>query len=200
VTVHPAILVRRHERILRGHGGRHSGHGVCRLCPDLLSPAYYQDQPLALLLQFHGRVLLFLAQATWLPQGGSISTADSECSAPFSPGDMLVFAALARTGLHYRRRPDVHKRLMTLATIALLAAPIARLPLPFVRGPLANFGLADLFIVACLVCDLVTRGRIHHATLLGGLAVVASQPLRLMVLGHGRLARARHLDDSLTCR
>ena len=42
--------------------------------------------------------------------------------------DMVLFAGLAATGLWYRRRADTHKRLMTLATISLMAAPIARLP------------------------------------------------------------------------
>jgi hypothetical protein len=98
--------------------------------------------------------------------------------------DMLVFALLIGAGLYYRHRADVHKRLMTLGTIALLAAPIARLPFGVMQaGPPAFFGLADLFIVACLVYDLVTWRRIHPATLWGGLLIVASQPLRLMLSG-----------------
>ena len=49
-------------------------------------------------------------------------------------------------------------------------------------GPLAFFGLADLFIVACLLYDLVARsGRIHRATAVGGLLIVVSHPLRLMI-------------------
>jgi hypothetical protein len=43
-------------------------------------------------------------------------------------GDMVVFAILVGAGLYLRRRTDAHKRLMTLAMISLLAAPIARLP------------------------------------------------------------------------
>jgi signal transduction histidine kinase len=42
--------------------------------------------------------------------------------------DMVVFTGLVATGLWHRRRADIHKRLLTLATIALLGAPIARLP------------------------------------------------------------------------
>ena len=98
-------------------------------------------------------------------------------------GDMLVFAGLVGAGFYYRRRPDVHKRLMLLATIAILPAATARLPFAFIQetGPLAFFGLADLFIVACLLYDLFTRGRPHRATVWGGLLVVVSQPLRLLV-------------------
>ena len=98
--------------------------------------------------------------------------------------DMVVFAILVGAAFYYRHRADVHKRLMTLATIALLSAPIARLPFEFMKaGPPAFFGLTDLFIAALVVYDLATRRRIHPATIWGGLLIVASQPLRLMISG-----------------
>jgi hypothetical protein len=97
--------------------------------------------------------------------------------------DMVVFAILAGSGLVLRRRLETHKRLMTLATVALMSAPLARLPWVFRVGPPAFFGLTDLFIVAMLVYDLVTRRRVHPATVWGGLVLVASQPLRLMISG-----------------
>lgn len=101
-------------------------------------------------------------------------------------GDMVMFAGLAGAGLWFRRRPDLHKRLMLLATTALMAAPIARLPFGVLQaGPPAFFGLADLFLVALIAYDLVTRRRVHRATLVGGLALVLSQPLRLMLSGTG---------------
>jgi hypothetical protein len=98
--------------------------------------------------------------------------------------DMVVFAILIGAGLYFRRRPDTHKRLMTLGTIALMSAPIARLPFALLKaGPPAFFGLTDLFIVVLLVYDLATRRRLHPATIWGGLLIVASQPLRLMISG-----------------
>jgi hypothetical protein len=98
-------------------------------------------------------------------------------------GDMLVFTSLVGAGFYFRRRADVHKRLMLLATISILPAATARLPFAFIQqvGPLAFFGLPDLFIVVCLIYDLVTRGRVHRATVWGGLLMVLSQPLRLAV-------------------
>jgi hypothetical protein len=98
-------------------------------------------------------------------------------------GDMLVFAILVGAGFYYRRRVDVHKRLMLLATISILPAAIARLPFAFIQqvGPLAFFGLADLFIVACLLYDLIARRRLHRATILGGMLLVVSHPLRLLI-------------------
>jgi hypothetical protein len=98
--------------------------------------------------------------------------------------DMVVFAILVGTALYFRRRLEAHKRLMTLAMISLLAAPIARIHFPLLPpGPPTFFGLADLFIVALLIYDLVTRRKVHPATMWGGLLVVASQPLRLVIAG-----------------
>jgi hypothetical protein len=50
-------------------------------------------------------------------------------------------------------------------------------------GPFAFFWLPDLFILVLLAYDLLTRGRPHRATLLGGLLVVVSHPLRFVVGG-----------------
>lgn len=99
--------------------------------------------------------------------------------------DMVVFAILVGAAFYCRHRADVHKRLMTLATIALLPAPIARLPLEMVRegGLPVIFGLADLFLVTCLIYDLIVWRKIHRATAWGGLVILASQPLRLMLSG-----------------
>jgi hypothetical protein len=99
-------------------------------------------------------------------------------------GDMLVFAILVGAGFYYRRRSDVHKRLMLLATISILTAAIARLPFAILQaGPPAFFALTDIFIVACLLYDLMTLKRIHRATAVAGLLIVASQPLRLIIGG-----------------
>ena len=98
--------------------------------------------------------------------------------------DMLVFGILVGAALYFRRRLEAHKRLMTLGMIALTSAPIARLHFPVLPpGPPTFFGLTDLFIVAMLVYDLATRRRVHPATIWGGLLIVASQPLRLMISG-----------------
>jgi len=98
--------------------------------------------------------------------------------------DMLVFALLVGAALYFRRRLEAHKRLMTLGMIALTSAPIARLHWPMLPpGPPTFFGLTDLFIVAMVVHDLATRRKVHPATIWGGLLIVASQPLRLMISG-----------------
>jgi hypothetical protein len=100
-------------------------------------------------------------------------------------GDLLVFSVLVGTALYVRKQSQTHKRLMLLATLALLTPAIARLPGIAAAGPPAFWGLTDLFIVACFVYDRVTSGRIHPAFKWGGLFVLAMQPLRLIVGGTG---------------
>lgn len=101
-------------------------------------------------------------------------------------GDMVMFGTFAGLAMYLRRRIDVHKRLMLLATIAILPAATSRLPNVFFPelgawAPLVFFALADLFIVPMLLFDWKTRGSLHRTTVIGGLALVASHPLRLMI-------------------
>jgi hypothetical protein len=100
-------------------------------------------------------------------------------------GDMLVFATLVGMGLYFRQRSDIHRRLMLLSSVCMLSAAFARIPLDFVRtgGPLLYFGLADLFVLACVVYDTRMNRRLHPAFGWGALLVVASHPLRLMLAG-----------------
>ena len=110
-------------------------------------------------------------------------------------GDMLIFGVLAAAAFHYRRRTDVHKRLMLLATTALLGAAFARWPLAVMsRGAVAFFVATDLFVAALWLHDLASLRRLHPASVWGGLLVVVSQPLRLAIAGSGAwLAVARAL-------
>jgi hypothetical protein len=98
-------------------------------------------------------------------------------------GDMVVFAILVGAAFYYRRKADIHKRLMLLSTITILPAAVARLPFDFILqyGPLAFFGIPDLLIIPMIIFDLLTRGKPHRATILGGLLLVISHPLRVPI-------------------
>ncbi len=98
-------------------------------------------------------------------------------------GDILVFAILIGAAFYYRKRVDIHKRLMLIGTIALLPAAVARLPIGFIEtgGPFVFYGLSDLFLLPLLIFDFGTRGRPHAATILGGALLVASHPLRMII-------------------
>lgn len=97
--------------------------------------------------------------------------------------DLVVFAALVGAALWFRRNPAMHKRLMLLAMLSVITAAIARLPGVLPYGPPAFFGLTDLFLLAGIAWDKWTRGRVHPAYVWGGLFLVLSQPLRLVVSG-----------------
>jgi hypothetical protein len=94
--------------------------------------------------------------------------------------DITVFAFLVLAGIRTRRDPMTHKRLMLLSTIGILTAAVARWPLAIMHsGPIAFFGITDLYLLPLVAFDLATQGRIHRATIWGGALIVVSQPLRL---------------------
>ena len=95
---------------------------------------------------------------------------------------LLVFAVLFAAAIVERRNPQAHKRLMLLATIGLLPPALARWFIFYLGlGPPAVLGATTLFLVPLVVWDLRTLGRLHPATLWGGLFVVLSVPIRLAI-------------------
>jgi len=98
--------------------------------------------------------------------------------------DMVMFASFVGLAIAKRSDPQAHKRWMLLASINLITAAIARWPgVITVGAPPLFFGLTDLFLVPIVIWDRKSRGRVHPATLWGGLLTVVSQPLRLVVSG-----------------
>lgn len=110
-------------------------------------------------------------------------------------GGMLFFASLVALAIAKNRRPEIHKRLMLLATISILDAPIARIigmnflppppPGPPAHAPvtLAVMGglAACAFLAAAIVYDWKTRGRPHPVYLWGGAAFVVFQLTRVPI-------------------
>lgn len=89
---------------------------------------------------------------------------------------VIVFPVLVGIALFYRRQPEIHKRLMLIATLELVTAGVARIP---GAGSMPLFFvLTDAGLAAILVYDVVTRGRPHAATVWGGLFLIATQYLR----------------------
>jgi len=100
-------------------------------------------------------------------------------------GDMLVFAILIGTALYFRRRLDIHKRLMLVAAINITVPAVARIPLNFIinGGPLVFFGLTDLCLLGFVAFDTIRHRRLHPAFLWGTLFVIVMQPLRILLAG-----------------
>ena len=98
-------------------------------------------------------------------------------------GDMLAFGALVGGALYYRRKMDIHKRLMFLSALNLLPAAVARIPVDFIQsnGALGFYGLPDICVVAVVAYDTIKQGRLHPAYFWGALLLIASHPLRIML-------------------
>jgi len=103
-------------------------------------------------------------------------------------GILLLFAVLVLLGIRFRGRPDIHKRLMALASISIVAPAIARWPGAEATLPLSVVVPQLSFCAALVVHDIVTRRRVHPATgwgIVSYLFVVGvSVPLALSGLGH----------------
>lgn len=94
---------------------------------------------------------------------------------------MLGFGTLFALAIAYLKRPDVHKRLMVFATCMILTAAVSRMWGPlFPDGvpTLLTYATIDVILVACLIHDWRTLGRIHTATIGGGGALLLAQLLR----------------------
>jgi hypothetical protein len=106
---------------------------------------------------------------------------------------MIFFAIVVGLAIANIRRPQTHMRLMLLASISILQAAVGRIvraviapgsPRPG-EGPPAPVeitylpaAIVDLLLVAAIVFDWRTRGKVHPVYLIGGAALVALQFLR----------------------
>jgi hypothetical protein len=99
--------------------------------------------------------------------------------------DLGVFVALVACALLLRGRSDWHKRLMLLATLSLLPPAIARIAIQFPPAPVLPiaFGGTALIVLAAIIIDRLAQRRLHPAMLWGGLFVIVSLPVRILVAG-----------------
>jgi hypothetical protein len=112
---------------------------------------------------------------------------------------IALFAAFLAGAIAKARRADVHRRLMVLATANLLPAPIARIfgaimaptaprlpnigaiPNPntaLIAGTVAA-GIVDLLLLAVVIRDVRSSGRLHRVYALGLAVMVLIQALRI---------------------
>lgn len=89
----------------------------------------------------------------------------------------LIFIGLVVAGIVARRNGDTHKRIMLLATIAVLWPAWFRFRyyFPAVPNPEIIFAivLADSLIIVAAMHDLITQHRIHRVWLIGGSLLIA---------------------------
>jgi len=105
---------------------------------------------------------------------------------------IVFFAALFAIAVVNVKRLDVHKRLILIATVSLLNAPVGRLfillltptgidnaaPPPPVFVTVVPGLVTDLLLVPAMLHDRRKLGYVHRVYWIGGAALVASQLLR----------------------
>ena len=97
-------------------------------------------------------------------------------------GTLIAFGVPVALALCYRRRTDVHKRLMLLGTISILTPAFARMGrLIGTGGPPYAIGGTSLLILVCMMYDKWTHGRVHPVFLWGGILVMISLPFRFAI-------------------
>ena len=94
---------------------------------------------------------------------------------------LCVFGALVCAAIAWRRRPEVHKRLMLCATVALLPPAVGRIAEHLM--PVGDWNLAiaaattSAFALVCALADSLRLGRLHPAMARGTACVLAANLL-----------------------
>jgi hypothetical protein len=96
--------------------------------------------------------------------------------------DMLIFATLVFFAYRARSNPPAHKRLILVATTALLIAAISRWPLAMMhRNPLRAALLCYVFLLILVAYDLWSTHKVHRATLWAGAFLIFVHQIRLPI-------------------
>jgi hypothetical protein len=99
---------------------------------------------------------------------------------------LIAFVTFFGLALAWRRRPDLHKRLMILGSLALLEPALFRIwGWQMFAGVDRNWAALVVLLVAVIVLllhDFIARKRVYAVTLLGGVLLVGSRMLALFVM------------------
>jgi hypothetical protein len=96
---------------------------------------------------------------------------------------MVIFAVLICFAFRYRSNPAAHKRLILVATMALLVAAIVRLPLAFVQRLGRPDWLSYTFLLMLVGYDLWSTRKIHRATFGAGAFLIVTEQM-VHLVGH----------------
>jgi hypothetical protein len=91
-----------------------------------------------------------------------------------SVADMVMFSAFFGAAVVFRRKPQLHKRLITVAAVLLLVAAVARITRlvdPAIRLPI-GLTIWSLPILIAMIHDFRTRRIVHPVYVLGLAALV----------------------------
>lgn len=125
-------------------------------------------------------ILGVLAATDSLDRGTGPSGLDAKFFYVIPMTDMLIFATLVFFAFRARSNPSAHKRLIFVATTALLIAAIARWPFAVVhRKPLMAALASYIFFAILVAYDLWSTRKVHRATLWAGAFLIFVQQIRI---------------------
>jgi hypothetical protein len=91
--------------------------------------------------------------------------------------DMVAFGTLVSLAIYWRKKPELHRRLLFLATCSLLDAPFGRFDAIFNNA--LFFPCLDAVILLGVVRDLIVNRRIHAVYRYALPALIAGQSLTI---------------------
>jgi FtsH-binding integral membrane protein len=95
--------------------------------------------------------------------------------------DMLIFGTLIFFAFRWRSDSAAHKRLIMVATTALLIAAIARWPFLGQRNPIKAALLSYFFLLLLVAYDLWSTRKVHRATIWAGAFLIFVQQIRIPI-------------------
>jgi FtsH-binding integral membrane protein len=96
--------------------------------------------------------------------------------------DMLIFGTLLFFAFRARFDSPAHKRIIYIATTALMIAAIARFPIAFsYRKSFVDSWLSYIFLLILVAYDLWSTRKLHRATLWAGTFLIFVQQVRLPI-------------------
>jgi hypothetical protein len=119
---------------------------------------------------------------------------------------LILFAILVTASIRFRRQPQVHKRLMAIASISIVAPAIARWPRAQSMLPISVVLPQLLLYAAQVIYDVRSSRRLHSATVWGVVGYVVAVgitiPLASSKLGHAfvNALKSRHLARARRAR
>ena len=132
----------------------------------------------------YGVLLIVIGEATAFASfgarvaAGNITDARARLFAPVT--DLMVFAPFLAAAWMYRRKPEIHKRLIVVSTTILLIAAVHRIAIFGAPPPPLPFLLA-VWLAPILVgigVDIAKRGLVHPVYLAGIAAIIVLKFLR----------------------
>jgi hypothetical protein len=127
-------------------------------------------------------ILGVLAATDSLGRGTGPSGLDAKFFYVIPMTDMLIFATLVFFAFRARSNPAAHKRLILVATTALLIAAIARWPYAMVhRKPMMAALASYVFLLILIAYDLWSTRKVHRATIWAGAFLIFVQQIRIPI-------------------